>query len=136
MRRRFALAVLVLCALIGLTARPNGQRPPTISDDLRQPGRPGDRIRVIVQGPDDADVSALRGHLRGVVRRELAGAVALEVTRGEFDAMSRDAAFAHISVDALVTGDMAITNKVTAATTVWQGSGGLLGLFGTPGYNG
>jgi serine protease AprX len=31
---------------------------------------------------------------------------------------------------------MAITNKVTLAEKVWQGTSGLLGLLGTPGYNG
>jgi serine protease AprX len=31
---------------------------------------------------------------------------------------------------------MAITNKVTFAEKVWQGTSGLLGLLGTPGYNG
>jgi serine protease AprX len=31
---------------------------------------------------------------------------------------------------------MAVTNKVTAATAVWAGTPGLLGLLGTPGYNG
>jgi serine protease AprX len=136
MRRRRALVVLVVCALFGLTARPFGQHPPTISDDLRAPARLGERVRVIVQAPEGTDVSALRGHLRGVVRRELAGSVALDVSREELEALKRDSSFAHISADALVTGDMAVTNKVTGATAVWQGSSGLLGLSGTPGYNG
>src|SRR6185503_7278409 len=40
------------------------------------------------------------------------------------------------SGDLAVTGDMAITNQVTGATSVWQGTPGILGLLGTPGYTG
>ena len=47
-----------------------------------------------------------------------------------------DSAFAHISADAPVVSDMAITNKVTGASAMWQGTSGLLGLLGTPGYDG
>ena len=76
------------------------------------------------------------GRLRGILRRELEGSVALEVSRAEFDALSQDSAFAHISADAPVVSDMAITNKVTGASAMWKGSSGLLGLLGTPGYDG
>jgi serine protease AprX len=135
MRRPLVFLALLLCLLSGLPASSQGRRP-TLSDDLRGANLRGDRIRIIVQGADQADASALRGRLRGTVRRELTGAVALEVSRAEFDALSRDSAFAHISADATVTSDMAITNQVTGATTVWKGTSGLLGLLGTPGYNG
>jgi serine protease AprX len=101
---------------------------------LRAAGRLGDRIRVIVQGPDGSDASPLRGRLRGLVRRENKGSVALEVSRAELDLLSRDSALAHISADATVAADMAITNKVTGASTVWQGTSGL--LTSTPGYTG
>jgi serine protease AprX len=134
MRRTFALIAVVVCLVAIVPARPHGQRPPTLSADLANVT--GDRIRVIVQPAEDENVSSLRGHLRGIVRRELQGAVALEVTRAEFDALRRDTSFAHISADAPVTGDMAITNTVTGASTVWQGTSGLLGIGGTPGYNG
>ena len=80
--------------------------------------------------------STLRGRLRGIVRRELSSAVALEVSRAEFDALSRDSAFAHISADATVAADMSITNQVTGATAAWKGTSALLGLLGTPGQNG
>jgi serine protease AprX len=134
MRRTFVLTAVVLCLIALVPARPHGQRPPTISADLANVT--GDRIRVIVQPSEEGNLSSLRGHLRGILRRELQGAVALEVTRAEFDALRRDASFAHISNDAPVTADMAITNKVTGASTVWQGTSGLLGIGGTPGYKG
>jgi hypothetical protein len=70
------------------------------------------------------------------LRRELEGSVALEVSRAEFDALSQDSAFAHISADAPVVSDMAITNKVTGASAMWQGTPGLLGLLSTPGFDG
>src|SRR4029453_5978423 len=36
----------------------------------------------------------------------------------------------------LVTGDVAVTNRVTRATDVWQGSAGRLGRPSAPGYTG
>src|SRR5215210_7072420 len=136
MRRSLSFVALLLCLLTGLPARTIGQRPPTLSSDLQGTRVRGDRIRVIVQGQQDAAPSSLRGRLRGIVRRELQSAVALEVSRAEFDALTRDSAFEHISADALVASDMAITNQVTGASGVWQGTSGLLGLLGQPGYPG
>ena len=73
--------------------------------------------------------------VRGILRRELEGSVALEVCAPS-SAMSGDSAFAHISADAPVVSDMAVTNKVTGASAMWQGSSGLLGLLGSAGYDG
>jgi len=134
MRRKTVFAIVVCCLVALAPARTRGQRLPTLSSDLVNAA--GDRIRVIVQPSDDGNTSSLRGHLRGIVRRELQGGVALEVTRAELDALSRDSFFSHISEDMPVAADMAITNKVTGASAVWQGTPGLLGLGGTPGYNG
>ena len=132
MRRWFPLTAVILCLIALVPARPHGQRLPTLSDGLSNVR--GNRIRVIVQPSQEG--SSLHGHLRGIVRRELQGAVALEVSKAEFDDLARDGSFAHISADAPVTADMAITNKVTGASSVWQGTSGLLGLGATPGYNG
>src|SRR5687768_13751222 len=116
MRRPLLFLAVVLCLLMGLPARPHGQhsatRPPTLSADLLGPRVTGDRLRVIVQGPAGGAATALRGRLRGIVRRELKGAVALEVSRADLDALSRDTTLAHISADSTVTSDMAITNQV------------------------
>jgi serine protease AprX len=136
MRRSLVFFALLVCLVTGLPAHPVGQHAPTLSADLRGSSLRGDRIRVIVQGPEETGVSAIRGRLRGIVRRELGAAVALEVSRAEFEALSRDSAFAHISGDATVASDMAVTNQVTGASTVWKGTSGLLGLLGTPGYDG
>jgi serine protease AprX len=136
MRRSFAFLALVLCLVTGVPAQPLGQQPPTLSADLLGGNLRGDRIRVIVQGHEQTALSGIRGRLRGIVRRDLGSAVALEVSRAEFDAISRDSSFAHISADATVASDMAITNSVTGASKLWQGSAGLLGLGGSPGYDG
>ena len=133
-RRGLFFVAVLLCLLTGLPAHPNGQRRPTLSGDLGQ--LRGDRIRLIVQPAVEGNLSSIRGRLRGIVRRELEGSVALEVSKAEFDAMARDSAFAHISADAPVLADMAITNKVTGASGMWQGTSGLLGLLATPGING
>ncbi len=134
MRRPLLFITFVLCALTGLPAAPSAQRPPTLSGELRTAARLGERIRVIVQPPEGNETSALRGRLRGLVRRELTRAVALEVSRAELDALTRDSSFAHISADAPVAADMAISNRVTGASSVWQGTRTLLGF--TPGYTG
>ena len=134
LRRPLLLCAVVLCLLTGLPAHPHGQRRPTLSSDLAR--LRGDRVRLIVQPASDGNVSSLRGRLRGIVRRELEGSVALEVSRAEFEAMSNDSALAHISADVPVFSDMAITNKVTGASSMWQGTSGLLGLFATAGYDG
>jgi serine protease AprX len=133
-RRTLALGAVILCFLAGVTAHPQGQRRPTLSGELAK--LRGDRVRLIVQPASEGNVSSIRGRLRGIVRRELQGSVALEVSRADLDAMSRDSAFAHISEDVPVVADMSVTNKVTGASGVWQGTSGLLGLFGTAGYKG
>src|SRR5689334_21352768 len=133
-RRPLFFIALILCLLTGLPAHPSGQRRPSLSGDLAN--LRADRVRLIVQPAVEGDLGSIRGRLRGILRRELQGAVALEVSRAEFDAMANDSAFAHISADAPVVSDMAITNKVTGASAMWQGTGGLLGLLGTPGYDG
>jgi serine protease AprX len=134
LRRTLVFGAVVLCLVTGLPAHPQGQRRPTLSSELTHVR--GDRIRLIVQPASEGDVSSLRGRLRGIVRRELQGAIALEVSRADFDAMSQDSAFAHISADVPVVADMAITNKVTGASAMWQGTSGVLGLLSTSGYNG
>ena len=133
-RRPLFFIAVILCLLTGLPAHPSGQRRPTLSGELAHVQ--GDRIRLIVQPAVEGNISSIRGRLRGILRRELEGSVALEVSRAEFDALSQDSAFAHISADAPVVSDMAITNKVTGASAVWQGTPGLLGLLGTPGFDG
>ena len=133
-RRTLVFAAVLLCLVTGLPAHPQGQRRPTLSGELASVR--GDRIRLIVQPASEGDVSSLRGRLRGIVRRELQGAVALEVSRADFQAMSQDSAFAHISADVPVVADMAITNQVTGASAMWQGTSSLLGLLSTSGYNG
>src|SRR4030095_14074238 len=133
-RRPLFFIALILCLLTGRPPHPSGQRRPTLSADLANAR--GERIRLIVQPAVEGNLSSIRGRLRGILRRELEGSVALEVTKAEFDALSQDSAFAHISADAPVVSDMAITNKVTGASAMWQGSSGLLGLLSTPGYDG
>ena len=128
----FAVLVALFLAAGG---QPHGQRRATLSSDLERGGGRGERVRVIVQA-DTSALPAIRLLHRGALRRELAGAIVLEVSRAELDALSRNPAVAHISGDLPVRADMAISNKVTLASKVWQGTSGLLGLFGTAGYNG
>ena len=133
MRRFRVTLVVVAAALLSWPLVSQGQRLPTRSSDLN--GFRGDRVRVIVQA-DQAGLRSVRGRLARALRREVEGATALDLSRAEFEALARDGSVGHISRDLPVSADMAVTNKVTRAETVWQGTSGLLGLGGTPGYQG
>ena len=136
--RRIALLLVALAVIAtNWSAAPKAQRRgPTVSADLLGHRAPGERIRVIVQG-DAPKLSELRGRLRGLLRREVEGGLALELTQQQFEALTKDESLSHISGDIPVMSDMGLTNKITKATDVWAGtSGGLLGLGGTAGYTG
>jgi serine protease AprX len=132
-RRYLVLYALVIGALMSWPAHTQGQRFASYSSDLAFVR--GERVRVIVQS-DDRGLSNLASKHRLGFRRRLATSVALDVDKNELDALKRDSSVLHISRDLPVAADMAITNKVTRADVVWKGTSGLLGLFGTPGYNG
>ena len=132
MNRLRTSVVLVAAALLAWPLAPEGQRLPTRSEDLSQV-RDG-RVRVIIQAADPHARAALGArHPRGL-RRQLVDATALEVSASELAALLRDGTVSHISKDLPVTADMAVTNLVTRAETVWADSGGL--LFSSPGHNG
>lgn len=137
MKRRSLVALpFALVCLVLAGSNPSGQRRPSLSSDLQAAhSRAPHTHRVIVQA-EGSGLALLRQGAAGLLRRELDGAVALEVNDAQLDALQRNPLYAHISGDLNVTADMAITNKVTAATTVWQGTSGVLGLLGTPGYTG
>ena len=125
---------LVACVVVAWPATPHAQRFPTLSTDLAAHPAGHRGHRVIVQG-DASALTRLRGRLRGF-RQVVGGSAVLDVSDGELDALQRDTSLLHISGDLPVKGDMAVTNKATAAETIWQGTKGLLGLLGTPGYMG
>jgi serine protease AprX len=135
MRRVTSLAAVLVCLLALTLQTPVGQGRPTLSDDLAGGGGGADRVRVIVQAKPTA-LDLLRGRAGLRRHRDLVSGLALEVSRDELARLSNDASIDHISSDLPVRGGMAVTNGVTGASSVWQGSGGLLGLLGTAGYNG
>lgn len=106
-RFRLCLAAIAVALLSWPTAI-QGQRFPTRSDDLK--ALRSDRVRVIVQADDNGLSGVGRRHSRGL-RRRLGGAVAMEVSKAEFDALARDGSVSHISKDLPVVADMAITNR-------------------------
>jgi serine protease AprX len=116
-------------------SNPAGQRRPSLSSDLADHPRGPHTHRVIVQAPDSG-LEPLKRGLTGRLRRALRSAVAVEVDDAQLEALKKNPNFAHLSGDMTVTADTALTNRVTGATSVWQGTPGLLGLFGTPGYTG
>jgi serine protease AprX len=134
-RSLFALPAVLICLFLAGT-NPSGQRRPSVSTDLATHPRGPHTHRVIVQGSDTGLGPVKRG-LGAVLHRDLGSAVAIEVTDGQLEALQKNPNFESLSGDLPVVADMAITNKVTAATSVWQGTPGLLlGLLGTPGYTG
>jgi serine protease AprX len=132
LRFRIAL-VAVVAALLSWPQATQGQRLPTYSPDLNH--FRGDRVRVIVQA-DRPGLQSVRGRLQRALRREVEGASALELTRAEYERLVRDSSVTHISQDLPVVADMAVTNKVTRADSVWAGTSGLLGIGAVPGYKG
>ena len=133
-RSLFALPFVLGCVLLA-GSTPSGQRRPSLSSDLLVHPKGPHTHRVIVQG-DDSGLSTLRRGLTGRLQRNLAAAVAVEVNDAQLEGLQRSGQHSHISGDLPVVADMAVTNQVTGATTVWQGTPGLLGLLGTPGYTG
>lgn len=138
MNRRFvfALPAALICLLLAGSTPSSGQRRPSLSSDLDGVHPRGAHThRIIVQASGNG-LDGLRRGIAGLLHRDLPGAVAMEVTDSQLEALKGNPLFEHISGDLPVVADMAVTNKVTGATSVWQGSGGLLGLLGTPGYTG
>jgi serine protease AprX len=127
--RRFVLAVGVFLGFVLAAAQPEGQRRPTLSEDLKAALAAGARVRVIVQAEEDA-LAALRFRLGRGLRRQLAGALSLDLNAGDLARLAADGGIAHLSGDLPVVADMAITNKVTRADQVWAGTRGLVGLLG------
>jgi len=115
-RSRFALPVALVCCLGSWVSTPAGQAP-TISADLANHPAGVHMHRVIVQG-DPGALAAVRRGVHGRLRRELEGAMAIEVTDAQLDALKHNPLFTHLSGDLPVAGDMAITNQVTAAAAV------------------
>jgi serine protease AprX len=139
--RRLAAGPLLIATLVLWGSVPAAQQlPPTLSNDLaHHPGRLHTH-RVIVQGPDTG-LSVLRGGAAGLLRRDLGRSVVVEVTDPQLAALAQNPLFTHISGDLpvvahLTADDTAVTNAVTRATNVWQGTPGLLGLLGIPGDTG
>jgi serine protease AprX len=133
MSRFRLLLAAIAAAFLSWPHAIEGQRLPTRSQDLA--ALRADRVRVIVQADNHGLTSVARRHSRGL-RRRLARVASLELSRAEFEALSRDGSVTHISKDLPVVADMAVTNKVTRADTVWKSTSGLLGLGYKPGYKG
>ena len=138
MLKRTLLTLPVIALLVGSWGSvPSGQSSsPRLSGDLLKHAPGAHSHRIIVQ-TTDSGLQTLRNGGFGLLRRELRGSSVLDVNDAQLDALQHNSLFSHISGDLPVAPDMAITNQVTQATSVWAGTpGGLLGLGGTPGYLG
>jgi len=133
--RRIVLAVGLFLGLVISAAHPEGQRRPTVSEDLKKALATGARARVIVQAEEDA-LTSVRFRLGRGLRRQLAGALSLDLGASDLQRLMADGNVAHLSGDLPVVADMAITNQVTRADQVWAGSRGLLGLLSQPAASG
>ena len=134
-RNKTALPVVLIGLLLSGSV-PAGQQPlPTLSADLAQHPHAAHTHRVIVQG-SDSGLGQLRRSVVGILRRDLGRSVVLDVDDAQLDALERNPVYSHISGDLAVTSDVAVTNQLTQATSVWKGTPGLLGLLGTPGFTG
>src|SRR5262245_57818173 len=87
--RRSLLMVGLVIGLCLSAAHPQGQRGPTLSDDLKDALARGERVRVIVQAEENA-LQSLRSRLGRGLRRQLAGALSLDLTPQELSALKTD----------------------------------------------
>jgi serine protease AprX len=136
MKRSLFVLPVAFALCLGTWTRTPARQGPTVSADLADHGRGAHLHRVIVQG-DAAALGSVRRGLHGFLRREVKGAAVMEVTDAQLEALKQNPLFAHVSGDLPVVGDMAISNKVTGAESIWQGTPGLLlGIGGVPGNTG
>jgi serine protease AprX len=132
--RRFGIVVLL--ALVTMwPAAPQGQRGTTLSDDVRAALASGRSARVIVQADEPALKTLGTRYGRGL-RRRLSSAMSIDVSPQDLRTLIAEGRAVHISGDLPVVADAAITNRLTGAELVWEGTSGLLGLFSTSGYYG
>ena len=133
-RLRLSLAAIAV-ALLSWPMATHGQRLPSRSDDLAQL-RGGSGARHCPGGR-----ARPAARLAGAMREGCGGSLRV---RPRWSCRKRSSKrwytstdVTHISKDLPVIADMAVTNKVTRADAVWQGTSGLLlGLGSTPGYKG
>ena len=137
MKRLLLALPIALFGLLGAPVHTLQQHGPTLSRDLTHHSAGPHTHHVIVQA-DDTTLDGLLGQHGHVLRRRLSGAVALDVDDAQLEELEHDSHVAHISGDLpVVVQQAAVTNQVTQATNVWQGTSGLLGLLGgIPGYTG
>src|ERR1043166_2639247 len=124
MFKRYVLAFPVIVLLAGSWgSAPTGQTgsSPRLSGDLLHHPAGFHTHRVIVQ-TSDTGLQSLRRGAFGLLRRELHGSSVLEVNDAQLDALQRNPLYSHISGDLPVAPDMAVTNQVTQATSVWAGT--------------
>src|SRR5436190_7219656 len=91
------LPALFVCLLLAGT-NPTGQRGPALSSDLAGHPAGAHTQRVIVQGPAHG-LGFLRGGLAGILKRDLCGAVAIEVNDAQLEALKRNPLYTNISGD-------------------------------------
>ena len=113
MMRRLILGIGLLAGLVFSPAHVQGQRGPTLSDDVKQALARGERVRVIVQAEEDTLQSLRTRHGRGL-RRLLAGALSLDLTPQDARALRFDGSIAHISGDLPVVADNSTSTRSRA----------------------
>src|SRR5262245_26203779 len=120
MLKRTLLTLPVIALLVGSWGSvPSGQSSsPRLSGDLLKHAPGAHSHRIIVQ-TTDSGLQTLRNGGFGLLRRELRGSSVLDVNDAQLDALQHNSLFSHISGDLPVAPDMAITNQVTQATSVW-----------------
>ena len=120
MLRRALAVVIAAAALVALALPASAQHRARLSSDLAaELGSPTRAdVPVIVKG-DAAALQALAARHGLRVRKVLEAGVVLEGSAGQLDDAAADPAFAHMSLDAEVKGQMAVTREAIGATLVY-----------------
>ena len=98
-----------------------------LAAELESPTRAA--LQVIVSG-DTARVQKLAARFGLRVTKVLDAGAVLEGSANQFDAASGDPEFTHLSLDAEVRGQMAVTRESIGADLAYGGFGGVAGVTG------
>ena len=129
--RRAFTGLLGAALLFALTVPASAQHRARLSKDLASelelPTRAA--LRVIVSG-DTARVPQLAARFGLRVKKVLDAGAVVEGSAGQFDAAAGDPEFTHLSLDAEVRGQMAVTRGAIGADLAYGGFGRVPGVTG------
>ena len=120
-------AALLFALAMPAAAQHRARLSKDLASELESPTRAA--LQVIVSG-DTAQVQKLAARFGLRVKKVLDAGAVLEGSANQFDAAAGDPDFTHLSLDAEVRGQMAVTRESIGADLAYGGFGGVPGVTG------